>query len=85
MVLYTYSQAGRFLMIGFLIVAVGLVGRRLLFSRVSGHSPVVAIVIALLVVGFVGQGLYSLKTDRFETADRKVRQDMAADSSYSRW
>ena len=85
MVLYTYSRAGGSLMIVFLVVAVGLVGRRLLFSRDSGHSPVVSIVIVLLVVAFIGQGLYSLKTDKIADRLQDIRKDMAAGSSYSRW
>jgi len=70
-------------MIGFLIVA--WAGRApAVVSRVSGHSPVVAIVIACWLSGFVGQGLYSLKPDRFEDRRQKVRQTWRPFSSYSR-
>ncbi len=85
MVLYTYSRGGGFLMIGFLVVAVGFVGRRLLFSTEPGHSPVVAIVIAVLVVGFIGQGLYSLKTDQIKERIDDISKDLKAGGDYSRW
>jgi hypothetical protein len=85
MVLYSYSRGAGFLMIGFLVVTVGLVGRRLLFSSEPGHSPLVAIVIALLVVSFVGQGLYTLKTDRIEARLKDISRDLEAGGEYSRW
>ena len=85
MVLYSYSRGGGFLMIGFLVVAVGLVGRRLLFSTDQGQSPLVATVLVLLVVAFVGQGLYTLKTDRIRDRLRDIAKDMAAGSDYPCW
>jgi O-antigen ligase len=85
MVLYSYSRGGGLVMIGFLAAAVGLVGRRLLFSADRGQSPLVAIVIGLLVVAFVGYGLYSLKTDQIERRLRDISKDMKSGREYPRW
>jgi O-antigen ligase len=85
MVLYSYSRAGGFLMIGFLAVAVGLVGRRLLFSTDQGQSPLVATVLLVVVVAFAGYGIYSLKTDRIRDRLKEISKDLDAGGELPRW
>jgi hypothetical protein len=85
MVLYSYSRGAGFLMIGFLVVAIGLVGRRLLFSTSEGQSPFVATALVLLVVAFGGLNLYTLKTEGIRDRLRDIARDLDAGSGYVRW
>ena len=85
MVLYSYSRAGSFLMIGFLVVAVCLVGRRLLFSTEPGHSPLVIVVLVFILVAFVGYGISTLRTDQIERRLWELSRDIKAGDALPRW
>ena len=85
LVAFSDSRTGGFLMIAFMLLAVGVVGRRMLFSSESAHSPGAAIVIGLALALFVGHGIYTLKTGGIVDRLRGVGKDSMAGEDYPRW
>jgi O-antigen ligase len=76
-VLYSYSRGATLLMIGFLAVVAGLIGRRSFSAPNSGRSPLTIVFVGLVFVAVVGLSLLGLKTERMADRMRGLEREVA--------
>ena len=77
-VLYSYSRGATLLMIGFLAVVAGMIGRMIFSTSPSGRSLLTVAFVGGLFVALAGLSLYSLKNDRMGERMRTLPQEVSA-------
>ena len=77
-VLYSYSRGGTLLMIGFLAVVAGLLGRIAFSSPASNRSLLTIVSVGLVFVSVVSLSLFSLRTDQMAERMRALEQEVTA-------
>jgi O-antigen ligase len=75
-VLYSYSRGATLLMIAFLAVVAGMIGRRSFSSSGSNRALSTIVVVGFIFAAIVGLSLFSLKTEQMAERMRTLEQEI---------